>query len=127
MKLAYVALTAQRPQKLDRALALLAEAGNRVLRVSLPVVEVETDLFPRQWAGRLRQIATKAGVNIEVVLYGNAIIDCAALTVPHPKLHRSRRLLAPMTELAPELRHPVLRKTMHELLGLAGRRETPDS
>jgi 2-amino-4-hydroxy-6-hydroxymethyldihydropteridine diphosphokinase len=48
-------------------------------------------------------------------LFGNAVLDSAELTVPHPAMHERRFVLEPLAEIAPEARHPVFDKTIREL------------
>ena len=49
-------------------------------------------------------------------LTGDAVIESAVLTIPHPAMHQRRFVLKPLSEIAPEARHPVLKKTVRELL-----------
>lgn len=134
-----------REQALRGAIRLLDGADLRVLRVSSVyeseprevrsqpwflnlVVEAETSLFPRQLLTRIQKIELQLGrrrlaakgprtIDIDILLYGNFVIETAELKAPHPRMADRRFVLAPMAELAPELRHPVLRRTMAELLG----------
>jgi len=91
------------------------------------VVEVETTLFPLQLLHWILKIEKQMGrrrttpkgprsIDIDILLYGNFVISSPTLTVPHPGLATRRFVLEPMAEMAPELRHPVLRKTMRELM-----------
>ena len=96
------------------------------------VVEAETDLFPRQLLGRIAKIEQQLGrrrmlangprtMDIDILFYGSFIVDTPELKIPHPRFAQRRFVLAPMVELAPELRDPVSRRTMRELLpGTAG-------
>ncbi len=134
-----------REEALWRARELLAESGITILRASslyeteprdVPnqpwflnqVVEAETGLFPMQLLSRVLKIEKELGrrrivakgprtIDIDVLLYHRFVIDSQALTVPHPRMHERRFVLAPMAELAPDLRHPVTRQTMREMLG----------
>jgi 2-amino-4-hydroxy-6-hydroxymethyldihydropteridine diphosphokinase len=55
-------------------------------------------------------------IDIDILFFNNAIIDTPFLTVPHPQLPNRRFALVPMNEIAPRLVHPVLQKTVQELL-----------
>jgi 2-amino-4-hydroxy-6-hydroxymethyldihydropteridine diphosphokinase len=92
------------------------------------VVEAETDLFPRQLLARIAKIEQQLGrrrmtkngprtIDIDILFYGNFVVETTELTIPHPRFSERRFVLAPMVELAPELRDPVSRRSMRELLG----------
>jgi 2-amino-4-hydroxy-6-hydroxymethyldihydropteridine diphosphokinase len=53
---------------------------------------------------------------LDLLLYGNETSNTTQLTLPHPRFHRRRFVLAPLAELAPQLVHPTLNKTISELL-----------
>jgi 2-amino-4-hydroxy-6-hydroxymethyldihydropteridine diphosphokinase len=55
-------------------------------------------------------------IDLDLLLFGNQASDTAVLKLPHPRFHRRRFVLAPLAELAPQLRHPTLNKTIAELL-----------
>lgn len=55
-------------------------------------------------------------IDLDLLLYGDAQSDTEFLTLPHPRLHLRRFVLAPLCELAPELMHPTLRQPLHQLL-----------
>jgi 2-amino-4-hydroxy-6-hydroxymethyldihydropteridine diphosphokinase len=92
------------------------------------VVEAATELFPMMLLARLQKIEQALGrrrsgppgrprtIDIDILFYGGFTIHSAKLEIPHPRLHERRFVLAPMAELAPDLRHPQLRGTMRELL-----------
>lgn len=91
------------------------------------VAEGETTLFPRQLLHRLQKIENELGrlrtrpngprtIDLDLLLYGRTISGAADLTIPHPRLAERRFVLEPLAELAPGLRHPVLHRTMKELL-----------
>jgi 2-amino-4-hydroxy-6-hydroxymethyldihydropteridine diphosphokinase len=91
------------------------------------VVEAETELFPMQLLTRIGKIERQLGrkrpaenaprsIDIDIVLYGRAVVSTASLEIPHPRFRERRFVLAPLAELAPELRDPVTRRTVRELL-----------
>jgi 2-amino-4-hydroxy-6-hydroxymethyldihydropteridine diphosphokinase len=55
-------------------------------------------------------------IDLDLLFYGGAVISEPGLTIPHPKLHLRRFVLAPMAELEPGFVHPVLHTTVGELL-----------
>lgn len=55
-------------------------------------------------------------IDIDILLYEDAVIATPALTIPHPLMHKRRFVLEPLLQIAPELVHPVLGKSMKELL-----------
>jgi len=59
-------------------------------------------------------------IDIDILLYDDIVLEMPELTIPHPRLHQRRFVLAPLAELAPDLVHPLLGLTMHELLERAG-------
>ena len=91
------------------------------------VIRVETSLGPRALLkslldieadmGRIRQ--TRWGprvIDLDILLFEDQIIQEKEVTIPHPRMQERRFVLVPLTRLAPNLIHPVLGKTMMELL-----------
>ena len=70
--------------------------------------------------GRRRDAAlAPRTIDLDLLLYGDALAATEYLTLPHPRLHLRRFMLAPLCELAPELTHPKLKRTFAELLDAA--------
>jgi 2-amino-4-hydroxy-6-hydroxymethyldihydropteridine diphosphokinase len=54
-------------------------------------------------------------IDIDILLFDDVILDPPELTIPHPALHQRRFVLEPLAEIAPEVLHPALKKTIGEL------------
>mgnify|MGYP003288580583 CR=1 FL=1 len=55
-------------------------------------------------------------IDIDILLYDDIVLDSPNLTIPHPLMHKRTFVMEPLTEIAPELVHPVLHKSMKEIL-----------
>ncbi len=91
------------------------------------VAEVETSLGPRALLDRLRAVEARFGrergarwgprtLDLDLLLHGEDVIDEPGLAVPHPRMAERAFVLAPLRELVPDGRHPVLGRTFSQLL-----------
>lgn len=67
--------------------------------------------------GRVRTIKNAARIiDIDILFFNKEIINEPGLTVPHPEIANRRFVLVPLDELSPGIVHPILHKSIHELL-----------
>lgn len=133
-----------RLQNLDAALKLIGKIAGPVIQVSSiyetaawgvtnqaaflnQVICIRADLKPLQLLHHLLEIELELGrkrvekmgprlIDIDILLYNDLIISTPDLVVPHPRMQERRFVLKPLHEIAPNLVHPVLQKTIKQLL-----------
>ena len=91
------------------------------------VVKIETLLTPRKLIGICRETERALGregenrlgprtMDLDVLFYGQQVLNESDLTIPHPRLHLRRFVLEPLVEVAPDWNHPTFNRTVQELL-----------
>ena len=101
--------------------ALLVETELEPLELMRGLLEIERAM------GRERVGAVAKGprvIDLDLLLYGQAVMNTAELTLPHPEMQERRFVLEPLAEIAPGMVHPVLGVTVGEML--AGLSRDPD-
>lgn len=93
---------------------------NQVLQVHtklLPEKVLKTILQIEEEMGRVRTVKNAARIiDIDILFFNNITTNEEKITIPHPEIANRRFVLTPLDELAPEMIHPILKKTIHELL-----------
>ncbi|MBL8090595.1 MAG: 2-amino-4-hydroxy-6-hydroxymethyldihydropteridine diphosphokinase [Anaerolineales bacterium] len=91
------------------------------------VVMAETYLEPEDLLEHLKRLEVVLGreptfqngprlIDVDILFYDDVVIDSPPLQIPHPRLHQRAFVLVPLHDLAPELIHPVLGKSIGDLL-----------
>jgi 2-amino-4-hydroxy-6-hydroxymethyldihydropteridine diphosphokinase len=89
------------------------------------VVKAETDMTPKELLKCLLSIEKKLGreknkkgpriIDLDILFYGNQMIEEKDLTIPHPDIAEKGFVLVPLVEIAPDFIHPKLNKKLEEL------------
>jgi 2-amino-4-hydroxy-6-hydroxymethyldihydropteridine diphosphokinase len=92
------------------------------------VIEIETELKPELLLGKFKNIERAMGrkkvrkkwgariIDIDILLYDSLVMNKKSLKIPHPEMHQRKFVLIPLSELAPQVIHPVLSASISELL-----------
>ncbi len=91
------------------------------------VIKANTELPPKNVLTFIKDIEVALGrkatfrfgprlIDLDILLYDDLVLNSPGLTIPHPRLTERGFVLIPLAELAPDLIHPVTRKTIQQLL-----------
>lgn len=133
-----------REDNCEKAITLLIENGITVTKRSSMIettpwgvkdqskfinmaIEIETSLLPDELLSVLKKIEVETGrtpsvrwgpriIDLDILFYEDLVMKTPELEIPHPGASSRDFVLKPLAEIAPELIHPVLKKSVRELL-----------
>ena len=91
------------------------ETSRTPLELMSEILSIEQEMGRRREQNQGPQNKGPRSIDIDILLFADQIIDSKNLTVPHPAMHQRRFVLEPLAEIAPEIQHPLLHKTIREL------------
>jgi 2-amino-4-hydroxy-6-hydroxymethyldihydropteridine diphosphokinase len=83
-------------------------APKRLLKILQDIEKAMGRVKARRWGPRI--------IDIDILLYGDKTVKTNGLVIPHPRMHERTFVLKPLAEIAPGLKHPVLKTTIKLLL-----------
>ncbi len=88
-----------------------------VVQTTLDPLEIVTELLAIEYAmGRVREEKNASRtLDLDLLLHGQTVLEASGVTVPHPRMHERAFVLIPLIEVAAELLHPVLKRTIRDL------------
>ena len=91
------------------------------------VLKARTYLAPEQLLKHLKRLEVALGrkpsfqngprlIDLDMLFYDDLVMNTSVITLPHPRLHERGFVLLPLMDIAPDLRHPILQKSVREMI-----------
>jgi len=91
------------------------------------IIEIETHVSPHRLLTLLKKVERAMGrkrrirwgpreIDLDILLYNQRCVDTPSLKIPHPRMHERSFVLVPLVEIAPQVIHPILKKSTEQLL-----------